>query len=240
VELNELQALFWTTARGHLDARAVNAAFRSDHRLDAASRMAVYRDMYFARQIGVLAETFPALAARLGTTGFETLSREYLREHPSEDPAIERVGFLMPGFVAGYTGKPALGELATLEWLANQALLAPEERLASAADVAPDRWPEVRLRITRSLGTARVSREAYAEWSGDSAHGTEIVTVAVWRRGHRVRHVELAEEEMSALDRARDGARFDAICAELGEVQHAYRVLRAFFERGFVTALELG
>src|SRR4051812_9500742 len=47
--------------------------------------------MYFCRQIDALREDFPETAAR---PDFEELARQYILDHPSEDPDLGRLGRL--------------------------------------------------------------------------------------------------------------------------------------------------
>jgi hypothetical protein len=125
--LAQVEALFWHTARGRLDRAAVEREFRSAGALDAVQRMALYRDMYFARQLQALRATFPLLERELGEARFLELAHAYLIAHPSAAPAIEWVGERLPQYLRAQREEPRRVELAELEWLACRALLAPHE-----------------------------------------------------------------------------------------------------------------
>ena len=242
--LMQLERLFWTTARGQLDAHAVNAAFRSHGALDAVARKAIYRDMYFARQLAALADAFPVLAAQLGDARFRRLALQYLIEHPSQAPALERVGARFADFIgAGAPGAPGaasqLVELARLEWLSCAAQLAPHEPHTDPTTLASERWPTARLSFSRSLATVSVSSGAYAAWSGEQVEGDGPLHVAIFRAGFRVRHLVLADDETQALRLAAAGHTLDTVCAALSDVARAHQVLRGWLSRRWVLALEV-
>jgi hypothetical protein len=241
MDLMQLERLFWSTARGRLDARAVAAAFVSDARLEAVARMAIYRDMYFARQQVALAEAFPRVAARLGESPFRELAREYVLAHPSQAPALEGVGERFADFLQARTTDVDgdLVDLARLEWLACSAQLAPEEPRADPTRVPPGRWPDVRLRLCRSLASVVVARSAYVSWTGDRVAGNGALCVAVFRAGFRVRHLVLSDDEARALRLADQGRTLAEICAALPDVARAHEVMAGWLSRGWVTALSV-
>src|SRR3954469_5768919 len=75
-------------ARGRVNLAERQKKFWEDLRGD---KLRVYSDMYFARQIDALREDFPETAAR---PDFEELARQYILDHPSEDPDLGRLGRL--------------------------------------------------------------------------------------------------------------------------------------------------
>jgi hypothetical protein len=244
MDLMQLEQLFWTTARGRLDARAVNAAFRSDAALSAVQRMAIYRDMYFMRQVAALTDTFPVVSARLGQARFEALARRYLLEHPSRSPALEWVGSRFAGFLRDRSADEVcepeeLFDIAQLEWLACAAQLAPHEPEPGPPALAPDRWPAARVRLSSSLGVVRVSATAYASFGGEAASSVDPRDVAFFRAGYRVRHLALAADEAEALALAAQGHTLSAVCAALLELDRAHEVLRGWFARRWVLGLEV-
>lgn len=244
MDLAQLERLFWSTARGRLDARAVDAAFVSDARLDAVARMAIYRDMYFARQAEALAAAFPRVASRLGDDAFRAMARAYLLAHPSRAPALEWLGERFAEFLRTRPTAPSidvaeLADLARLEWLACAAQLAPDEPRADPRSVPPERWPDVCVRLSRALGVACVARRAYASWTGDDCTSDGEINVAVFRAGFRVRHLVLADDEVTALHLARCGRSMAELCASMPDVERARDVLASWLTRGWVVALEL-
>ena len=252
-ELARLQSLFWRTARGHLDQPAVRREFCPQGELGPLQRMAIYRDMYFARQIDVLAELFPVVRRTLGAEAFGALAYAYLGTEPSRQPAIEWIGERLPEYMRR-VGQPAdVCELAGLEWQACRALLAPDDAIARASDVEAQRWPDASLRLARSLSVSVVTRVAYQRYAGqsdpaadggdvlasDSAAADPRVHVAIWRRRFAVRHLALRQDEARALSRARAGASVAALCATLGSVERAHEVLLAWFAREWISQLEV-
>lgn len=238
--LAQLERLFWTTATGRLDTCAVRRELRSARGLDAVQRMAIYRDMYFGRQIEALQQDFPVLARELGDEAFRALSRRYVLRHPSRSPALEWLGRNLPAYLRELGFDPRLTDIASLEWLACAALLAPPDRVASPGGIAPSRWPGARLRFARSLQLAEVRRTAYLRYAGRPGRDDgRVVRIALFRCGFSVRHVELAVDECTALERARAGCAFTEICDALQDAARAFEVVRGWFGREWIAAVEV-
>jgi hypothetical protein len=239
-QLAQLERLFWNTARGMLDRDAVMRAFRSQGALDAIARMAIYRDMYFARQVGAMREDFPLLRDMLGAGTFDELVYAYLRAHPSESPALEGLARRFAGFLSEHAISSDACELAALEWLACRALVSAPDSLAEFASIAPEAWPGARLRLSRSLSVCEAGSEARRRFLGARASEAARAFVAVFRQGFRVRSVELGPDEASALERVQAGQTFAEVCGSFASAERAAQVVRNWFARQWISEIEGG
>lgn len=203
----------------------------SDERAGARARLDVYADAYRLRLIEVLGDNYPALHAVLGDEQFDALARAYIDRHPSHHPSVRWYGAGMAGFLAGaapWSGQPVLAELAAFEWAlraafdaADAAPLAPD----ALATLAPERWPDMRLRLHPSLGRLDLRWNAPALWKAIDAGedppapepGAQPLAWAVWRSDLRQYFRSLDVAEAWALDAARAGEPFAAICEGLCE-----------------------
>jgi uncharacterized protein len=233
-ELYRLEGLFWTALRGRVAPEAVDRAFVGRGALDARARLGIYARMHVARQVNALRDAYPKLALWLGER-FEHLAREYLRAHPSCEPAIERVGARLSAFV----NEPAVSALARLEWARHAALLAPDPiELLARSELDPERFAEGRLDFVRAHEIVQIFADTLAIWHdplADLAPSHQAsVQVAVWRAGASVFHRQLDADEARALAAAVRGAPLAEVCAEFSNApeaaQRAALVLRRWFE----------
>jgi hypothetical protein len=122
-------------------------------------------------------------------------------------------------------------EIARLEWAATQALLAPDAEATLDPAAFGDPFAAARsVLLAPSLSIVRTSRMAFELWSGATAcSGVEPRTefLAVFRRGFRVVHETLEEDEWNALFRAREGSSFGEVCGCFGEPDGTGRATRA-------------
>jgi hypothetical protein len=235
--LLELQRCFWQVVRG--DPEAARAA---DQEFVGAERLAVYRRMYVARQVNVLRDAYPKLAARLGAR-FERVARDYLLAHPSTRPAIEWVGANLAEFLA--EREPEHAALARLEWARSEAFLLPDpDAVATRFAIDEARFAAARLRLVSTLRVVHVTQAALDAWDDPVAPlspASDPVAVAVWRAGYQVRHRALAHDELAALESARGGAPLgrvcEAFCTEPEPVERAFQVLRGWFEQRWIAVL---
>jgi hypothetical protein len=230
VTLAETQALFHRQLTGAADpaAEPLDAFFRGSDELPAADRLAIYRDMYAARLVDALRETFPNLARLLGDDRFAALGEDYVARHPSEHHDVGRIGLHLPAFLRAYPGpeRPDLADLAELEWARNEVFFATESEAAGAealATLAAEAVGRARLRMSPSVRALVLEHDAAALWRrlesgeppGPPVPGPSAATV--WRREFDVFHCALPLHEAAALRAALDGETLDAICAHFAE-----------------------
>jgi hypothetical protein len=122
--------------------------------IDPLARLRIYRHAVGAIQREALATAFPALRALVGEACFEDLADRYAAEIGSASGDLQDYGAGFAEFVAGrpeLAGYPWLADVARLEWLRQQAWLAPSPPVP-AADVLAQRLrqagddPGLRLR----------------------------------------------------------------------------------------------
>ncbi len=245
-ELAELQALVWRLLaapegvrqgaavlhrEGVLGSEDLSFLVPPDDRLGPVERLDIYADMYFYRLRDCLAEDFPKLAARVGTSRWHNLVTDYLLAHPPTHFSLRELGRALPGFLETHElarQSPALEGLARLEWArvdvfdeADAIALSREDLLeqggAAPASAAFSLVPSTRLlRLDRSV-LPLWKRLDEGQDGGDTAPTRDSVDTAaalVWRKGFAVFHRSLAADEERCLRTLSGGATL----AELGEL----------------------
>ncbi len=258
MSLRDTQELFWRAVRYDPAPPEVDQAFLDHGGLTGRERLAIYRDMYWARQVSALRLSFEHLEAVLGAEAFTRLAVRYVRHHPSEHGALERLGRDMAAHLAFESQPTWLVDLGRLEWERLDALLCPDDPgPASAQDIDPDRFAEQIPQVVGSLRVVRLDVEALRLFRAVDAHeplapllatlrsgeaDDRQVPVAVWRRNHSVRHVSLTAPEAEALAQAARGASLGTICGafahEPDPVQAAMAVVLPWFSRHWIATLD--
>lgn len=97
--------------------------------LDAAARIAVYRNNVFGNYRHALAATYPVVRRLVGAALFDTAIAAFVRAYPSLHGDVNRYGGDMARFLAAYPPARAqayLPDVARLEWALDQANIAAE------------------------------------------------------------------------------------------------------------------
>lgn len=199
-------------------------------RVPIATRLAIYADGYCARLVEALQANYPALAKLLEESDFATLGNAYVRAHDSRFASIRYYGADLPEFLAtqpGYAEAPVLAELARWEWTMTEVFDAADAEpigVPALADVAPDRWAELRFEFHPSVRRLALHWNVPQIWKAltedmerpQAEVREEAAPWVSWRQGlqNYFRSLEVAEAQ--ALDAARGGARFGGICEGLG------------------------
>lgn len=211
-DLRDVQQALWRAVRYDPAPADTLAHFVGDARLDAAGRLAIYRSMYWYRQVDALAGVFALLREALGAERFTKLVCQYIRKYPSVRPELEHLGHALPDFVAEHA--PQWASLARLEWTRNLALLAPDAMAVCKPEQArPETFAAARIGFAPSLHVIDVDQAALRAFDatqepadkGAEEHSRDVQAVAVWRQGFGVRHLPLAAAEARALRRAQSG-----------------------------------
>lgn len=216
---------------------AAEALVRGDRGLDAAARLHVYGNAFFARIHEALGNDYPGLAAELGADAFHDLVKVYLLAHPSRFFSLRDVG----GALAGYLADGALADafrrrcahgadLARFEWAlveAFDAVDAPVLRREALAAVAPERWAGLRFALAPSLRLLSLAHPVHerlpADADGEAPPRTPSPLTArpthyrVWRRDESVRWTEIDADERALLGDVAEGTPFGALCARLAD-----------------------
>lgn len=251
--LAETQALFHqlVTDGAPSGGALLDGCFTGTDELTAADRVAIYRNMYAARLVEALRDTFPNLARFLGEERFTALTQAYLAEHPSNHHDVGRIGRLLAAFLRKYPDPDRLdlADLAELEWARNEVFFAPDSRAAGVealAEVGTQGAAGARLRMALSLKVIDLAHDAVALWRGlESGELLEPPragsAVGVWRRGFEVFHGALPAEEAAALRAAKEGATLEVVCGFFADrpdpAVDAHAAIASWFAEGWVSGL---
>lgn len=208
---------------------AADLPIRGDPHLPAGDRLEIYARMHFLRIRDVLVEDFPA-TFRIAGDDLDTFVQRYLAAFPTDDPSLRKAGRHLPRFLASDAAPPWREELARLECATIEAFDAADDPVlsrATLAEVAPERWPELRFETVRSLRVLDLSYpvddlrerllrgETAAVSDLDSA--AETIRLRIWRQGFRVFHRRMDAVERSALVLLATRVTFGELCERLGE-----------------------
>lgn len=100
------------------------------------ARLRIYRRSCNETQTAALRTTYPAVLALVGEAFFDQTARGYRRAHPSHSGNLQAFGATFAEYLEGVPGcraLPYLSDVARLEWLRQQAILAP-----AAASISPE------------------------------------------------------------------------------------------------------
>jgi hypothetical protein len=246
MKLAELERYFATVATAtNGPPEDLERVFKSTARLSASELLAIYNRGYHYRLLGALGSVFARTKQALGDADFERLGLQYLARHPSEHPAIERVGRSFPDFLRGATSVGrVIVDLAALEWARLCALVAPNpSAIATASAIDPTKFPDSSLCFVPSLTTLAISAGALAAFArSDALAGGDLRAVAVWRKRDEVRHEVLDALEHEAVTLALSGASVSHVCALFdsgaadADAERAFRVVSGWFTREWITA----
>jgi hypothetical protein len=122
-----------------------------------AARLRVYRNTVRSNFAAALESTFPAVRRLVGEAYFRRVARDFAVRHPSRSGDLRHVGAPFPGYLAEVHGQDQyryLGEVARLELLIEEVLLAPEHPrldLTVLAAVAPSAYENLRFVLNPAL-----------------------------------------------------------------------------------------
>lgn len=245
LRLRELIASTRDVPASELDLAATALGIRSDARLAAGRRVAIYRGMYFLRLRDALEHDFGALRRALGREPFDALVRLYLDAHPSDRPSLRDLGRHLPAFVrsgAAHLVSSWQRDLAALEWAMVDAFDAADEDVLVATRLEAldaDDWPALRLQPVASSSLLACTtpvddlREQIlacepaddpAPVAGDDVNDAPdarrdgaSLHLRVWRQDGTVFHRRMDDVEAAALAWMRDGVTFADLCGWLDE-----------------------
>jgi hypothetical protein len=236
----------------------IAAAVIDDDRMSATERLGIYEFAYVARLIESLQQTYPAVLHVLGADSFRSLARAYVTESPSRVASIRYYGRTFDDFLERSTPEPAnamLGDLARWEWALTCAFDGADVTdlpLSALADIAPERWPALRLQLAAPLQRVNQNTNAVAWWRfavQDAPQPESIVTSshsdwAIWRSGLQTSFRSLPADEAWMLDAALRGCAFGDLCAglvpfndEAGAAGRAASLFKTWWLDGLVTGI---
>jgi hypothetical protein len=158
--LSELQQAFARHLRG-LPAAGLEGLVLSQG-IEAADRLAVYRNNFSGALSGALKLAFPVVEKLVGEDFFRSAATRFACQSPPKLADLACYGAAFPAFLTNDPGLrdfPYVPEVAVLEWAVNEAYYAPEAKPLKPADlagVAPEAYgdllfvPHPSLRLVRS------------------------------------------------------------------------------------------
>ncbi len=192
---------------------------------EAARRgLAVYRHAYRANLIACLKDTFEKTAAWLGDEAFEAAALEHIAEQPPTSWTLSDFGDGFDRTLAGlYPADPEVAELAWLDLRLRRAFDGPDATISDVAALADVDWELAVLDLAPTLSLASITSNVVALWTAmdDQETPPPVVLlesplgVAVWREALSPRFRTLRAAEYGSLRRAREGASFGELCADL-------------------------
>lgn len=193
---------------------------------DAETRFGVYAFAYAARLVDVLVNDFIGLRALMGDASFTRLGHAYVQATPSTHYNVRWFGAGLADFLHGanpWCETPALVEMARLEWSMGLSFDAGDSaviEVSELANVHPDKWAELRLRLHPSVILQRLAwniGEIRRAVDRDEALPDIVILekTQLWivsRRDTSVRYRLALDDEAAALEAAAGGASFAELC----------------------------
>lgn len=251
MKLAELESYFARAATsGSGPLPDLDQVFLGSEQLSAEDRLAIYNRGYFYRLLEALASVFAHTKRLLGDADFERLGLSYFLRHPSEHPAVERVGRAFSEYLRAAGAPVTIVDLASLEWARLCALVAPNPAsVASQHALEPSEFPRARLRFVPSLHWLELDPRALSAFAGEHPDSSAAALrpkcqVAIWRSQHAVHHQTLDASEWQALTCAASGATLSHVCnvfnsgSDAADVQRAFQVLSSWFLRNWLEKVE--
>jgi hypothetical protein len=194
---------------------ALQRDFLSRLRHSATGPLGIYRANYLDTHAAALADTFCSVRALVGSGCFDQLARRYVDGHPSTSGDLNDFGDAFPEFLDRCGILPYLGDIARLDWLCMDALLAPWRRQTWLAELLAweaDAWPAARAVASGYL--LHSVWPVHAIWRAAQGAPGQVVldqggeTVLV-SRTDRVWVTRLTPAQAAFAERWLDGARLD-------------------------------
>lgn len=198
--------------------------------LSATTGLQIYHNAYRARLLETLHGDYPTCHAWLGDSEFDQLLLAYLKAQPPKHFSLRWLGAGLAEFISGHL-VPAqaepLTELMRLEWAFTLAFDAPDSALldlARMASLAPEEWPELRIRLQPSVqlvpcrfNSLRLwqSVKQQAEFPGSQLLENEELCL-IWRVKRVCQFRALAADEAAALrGMTEQNWNFAELCSQL-------------------------
>ncbi len=226
---------------------------------DASSRMDVYRQGYRIRLRDALALEFPGLRLLAGRD-FERLLKSYVAAHPSGHYNIRWHGAGLAAFLEyglPWRERPALAEMARLDWAISTAFDAVDEAPVDPAELASvpaEAWADLHLRPQAHLqilsGVCNV--EAFRRAADRELARPRLRRyrrsrhLLVWRQALAVRYRLIEDDERMVLAAAMRDESFALLCDRLAEhhdpsaaMPRMAGILRGWLEDGVLAGWRL-
>lgn len=242
------------------DAGPVSAQVIGSERVPITTRLGIYGGAYVGRLVEALVSNYPALHSLMGEADFHALGEAYVRAHDSQSFSIRYYGDALADFlsqVPQYAEVPVLGELARWEWAMSCAFDAADAPALDAAvlqAIDADDWARLRFAWHPSVSRLDLNWNVPQLWRALSdeeeppqlSYTEDGAPWVLWRQQLTTYFRSLAQPEGAALDAARNGATFGALCelvcvhagAEAAPARAA-TLLRGWVEGGLISGVQL-
>jgi hypothetical protein len=239
------------------EAAALEPRIAGSARVPVATRLAIYGGAYRSRLADALGANYPALAALLGETDFDTLAAAYISTHDSPYFSIRYYGEDLAQFLATheeYASAPVLAELARWEWAMTGVFDAADASPLgheALAQVPPTAWAQLRFGWHPSVTRLDLMWNVPQLWQALTDDGQrpvlELAPTCVpwllWREDLTSYFRSLERTEAAALDAARSGWPFgelcELLCDEVGAAAapaRAATLLRGWIAGGLIVS----
>lgn len=227
--------------------------------LAVGTGLAIYHNAYKARLLEVLRNDFPTILHWMGDEEFDALAMAYIRQCPSAHYSLRWLGRGFEGFVREYLvpeQSAPLAELIALEWAFTLAFDAPVGEpltIDAMAALAPEEWPELRVRPVPSLQWLECRFNSLSMWRAvkeesefPDSMALEIPQIClIWRNQLICSYRSLDPAQATALDGLLNkGWSFAELCAELavtygeGAPLQAVTWLKQWIQEGLLERLQ--
>lgn len=256
--LKDLQSAF----RRHLMERdpGITEHIAGSGNLGADVRLAIYGNAYYARLIESLEQDYEAIHVMLGDEEFTRLCTQYINTYPSKFSSLRWFGQHMADFLTvqkPYNEHPYLRELAVFEWTFMQAFDAEDEPVvteADAAQVPPDKWPVLQIKLHPSVHWFEYQWNILPVWKAATSEGSipELKHLdnkeccIVWRQDLMTQYRTMDADEVLLLNGVEENDSFAQLCERLavsgiepGLVpMRAATILKTWITQGMVSQLK--
>jgi len=199
-------------------------------KLNAKTRLDIYANAYRLRLKQVVETDHPVLGTYLGDELFDLMFQNYLALHPSQFTSLRQFCDRLPKFLkehSPFDEHPILAEIAAFERLLLVAFDAPDSlRLTTQAlaQVAPELWPQIKIRFHPSTQLFRESWNTVTSWQAIKEEKTPTAatrhsqthTWLLWRNHELLTQFRsLAVDELYMIEAYLSGQDFSNICEGL-------------------------
>jgi hypothetical protein len=221
-----LRELQWDVMRALLDDEPSRAApLLAVRGIPSQHALGIYANNARTNFIESLKTSFPAIRRLVGDEYFLQTARGFHRRHPSLSGDLQPAGRYFAKYLSALHGDDEyryLGEVARLEWLIQETLLAADHEpldLAALARVAPDAYDDLRFQLHPSarlfasefpcvrIWEANVRSDAEPELI-DLGRGSDVALLV--RSAGELKFHRLTDGEHRFLQSLQDGERFAA------------------------------
>jgi hypothetical protein len=228
--------------------------------LGADVRLAIYGNAYYARLIESLEQDYEVLYVLLGDEDFTRLCTQYIDTYPSKFPSLRWFGQYMAEYLGEhlpYSDHPYLQEMAVFEWTFIEAFDAENAPIATemdAAQVPPDKWPELEIKLHPSVHWFGYEWNILPLWKAatndesipDLAHLGNKEYCIVWRQDLTTQYRTMDADEVVLLRGVQNNNNFAQLCEHLTEFDmepgqvpmRAATILKTWITQGMVSKLQ--